>query len=176
MARVYLLQGEEEKAQLAAEKAKRAGAPIFEPDPVLNAMRDEMVSSVGFQIRANRAEAKGELDRAEDLYRELLEIRPGEANFQQNFGSFLLRRDQPLEAERHYRRAIELEPGYVLAYVNLGKLFMRQRRAPEAVAFYRKALELEPEPGSASLHYNLAVALAASGDLGGAWEHERRRV
>ena len=171
LARVYLLQGEEEKAQLAAEKAKRAGVQIFELDPVLNSMRDEMVSSVGFQIRANRAEARGELDRAEALYRELLVIRPEEANFHQNFASFLVRRSEPREAERHYLRALELDPGYVLAHVNLGKLFMRQRRAPEAVPFYRKALELEAEPGSASLHFDLAVALAASGDFRSAWEH-----
>jgi superkiller protein 3 len=73
-------------------------------------------------------------------------------------------------AEAHYRESLAIEPQPAI-YNDLGFVLERQGMTEEAIEQYRKSLALDP--GSASAHYNLAAALARSGELAEAERHFR---
>ena len=76
-------------------------------------------------------------------------------------------------AEAHYRESLAIQPQAAI-YSDLGFVLTRQGLTHEAVPMYRKALEMEP--GSASAHFNLAAALAGSGELADAESHFRSAI
>ena len=69
-------------------------------------------------------------------------------------------------AEREYALALEGDPENVHYYNQLGMAFRRQKKFPEAVKNYQMALKVVPE--DVVIHYNLALALAAMGNMSGA--------
>jgi tetratricopeptide (TPR) repeat protein len=66
---------------------------------------------------------------------------------------------------------MRLSPDYIEPRSNLGNLYARQGRNAEAVEQYRAALA--GKPGSAEVHFNLALALAALGRRDEAQAHVR---
>ncbi|HLY38809.1 MAG TPA: tetratricopeptide repeat protein, partial [Candidatus Binatia bacterium] len=68
-------------------------------------------------------------------------------------------------AASHYERALDLHPDAEAA-INLGNIRVSQGRNDDAQALYRRAVELDP--ANPVGHYNLAMMLAAQGDLDGA--------
>jgi tetratricopeptide (TPR) repeat protein len=73
-------------------------------------------------------------------------------------------------AEAHYRESLALEPQPAI-YNDLGFVLERQGLPFEALEMYRKSLELDPE--SSAAHFNLASALARSGEFAEAEQHFR---
>ena len=104
---------------------------------------------VTIQIRSDflnagqAAHARGEFDRALELYEEALKVRPEfpEAEFQK--GTALLSLNRLPEAEPAFRRAIELRKNWSLPYSALGVLLTRLNRDAEAVPFLEQALQLD---------------------------------
>ena len=102
------------------------------------------------------AHARGEFERAIELYGQALELRPEfpEAEYQRAAAFVSLKRLP--EAEKSLRRAIELRPDWALPPALLGDIMVGQDRFSDAEPFLAKALKLEP---------NNSVALIALTEL-----------
>ena len=112
---------------------------------------------------------QGRLGEAEREYRTALETWPDHSGTLTNLANVLARQDRIPEAVPIYRRAVEADPENPIAHHQLGQILARQRRAADAVAHFRASLAARPE--SAPVHLDLALALAGTGDYGGAWQH-----
>jgi tetratricopeptide (TPR) repeat protein len=91
------------------------------------------------------AHARGDLNRALQLYDEALKVRPEfpEAEFQRS--TLFVTMERLTEAEAGFRRAIELKKDWSLPYSSLGALLIRLKRDSEAEASLRQALKLDTQ-------------------------------
>jgi predicted TPR repeat methyltransferase len=114
--------------------------------------------------------ARGDLDTAERLYRQVLRLRPKggalEGNAQNLLGVLARQRGDPAEALLRTERALAQAPEEPVFLANRGAALAEAGRLAEAVATLRAALARRPED-AVSLR-NLGQALAALGDAGGA--------
>lgn len=81
---------------------------------------------------------------------------------------------RPLEAEQGFQRAIKLNPASAAAHFELARCYQAQERWTEAVQELNTALLAEPTNGK--YRFQLAVALAQSGDVDDALPHFVRVV
>ena len=74
----------------------------------------------------------GELDLAEELYRQTVKIRPMEAGSHLNLGAMLHLRGKLVEAEQCYLKAWSLNPGDSSTKINIQRLHkaMRKKNLP----------------------------------------------
>lgn len=96
---------------------------------------------------------------ADDVWRSVVESRPGNERAHNNLGFILAsepgRHD---EAVAQYRQAIALDPAYAQAHLNLGMALVQDpARIADAVTEFRRAIQLNPTLVDA--HFNLAIAL-----------------
>jgi Flp pilus assembly protein TadD len=105
--------------------------------------------------RAASMMAAGELDEAEDRFRQFLDRHPGYPGAHVNLAILLSSRGDDEAAERHIAAALELDSGYAPALNQLGMLRRRQGRFAAAESAYLKAVTATPEYALA--HYNLGV-------------------
>jgi tetratricopeptide (TPR) repeat protein len=93
--------------------------------------------------RAQGAHARGDLEKALELYQQAIKIRPEfpEAEFQ--VGNILTGQGKYPEAEAAFRRAIELKKSWSLPYSGLGALLMRVNRDADAEKSLRQALTID---------------------------------
>ncbi len=91
------------------------------------------------------AHARGDLNKALQLYDEALKVRPEfpEAEFQRS--TLFVTMERLTEAEAGFRRAIELKKEWSLPYSSLGALLVRLKREPEAEVMLRQALKIDPK-------------------------------
>lgn len=92
---------------------------------------DETDSDARYALARNY-HARGDWDRAIDLYQETLRLDTSNAEAQNDLGVALEQRGGRVEAEAAYRRAIALDPFSFNAHLNLGLLLARMNRAAEA--------------------------------------------
>lgn len=100
--------------------------------------------------------------RAEEIYKQALELDPALANALTNLGNVRFRRGFPEEAEVYYRRALAIDADQPEAYYNLGFLYYERGDAASAVPCFEKAVDADP--AFADAHFNLAMALEEAGD------------
>jgi tetratricopeptide (TPR) repeat protein len=81
---------------------------------------------------------------------------------------------RPDEALADYDRALRLDPTYAAALLNRGMLHFEQRRNGDAIADLTLALQHGADP--ATVHYDLALIRAASGDRATALAEARAAV
>ena len=95
--------------------------------------------------RAQSAHARGEFDKALELYDQAIKVRPEfpEAEFQR--GNVLVSLAHMPEAEAAFRRAIQLKKNWSLPYSALGALLFRNGRDREAEPIFREALVADPQ-------------------------------
>ncbi|MFL6228491.1 MAG: tetratricopeptide repeat protein [Pyrinomonadaceae bacterium] len=95
--------------------------------------------------RAQSAHAKGELERALQLYDAALKLRPdfAEALYQKGVALAVLKRLP--EAETALGRAAELKKDWSLPQVALGLLMLHTNREREAEPYLRRTIELDPK-------------------------------
>ncbi|MBV9960190.1 MAG: tetratricopeptide repeat protein [Acidobacteria bacterium] len=117
---------------------------------------DEDADPVQLFERGQNAHARGQLERALELYEEALKLRPDfpEAEYQRATALLSLRRDE--EAVKSLRRAAELRAEWALPRALLGDTLVRLKRYQEAEEPLSQALKLEPRN---------AMALLALADL-----------
>src|SRR5262245_5478212 len=118
--------------------------------------------------------ARGESQRAIELYQRAVELNDRYDMGHYNLGSALADQGRLEEALPHLERAIELSPGFADAHNNLGNALGRRGEYQAAIAHYRAALAIDER--MAKVHYNLGVALHEQGDLAGAIAAFRRAV
>ena len=87
----------------------------------------------------------GELQAAEQAFRQAISLDARFAEAHGNLGYVLDQVGASTEAESHYRVALEFAPNQATVHLNLGALLAQQKRHAEAEACYAAALALEPE-------------------------------
>ena len=105
----------------------------------------------------------GRLDSAEQVYRQILQAEPNQADVIHLLGVVAHQVGKHEVAVEYIGRAIALKENTAAFHNNLGGAYLALRRFSEAVASYRRALELKP--GLAEAHSNLGVAFKEQGKL-----------
>lgn len=103
------------------------------------------------------------LQKAEIIYKEILEVQPDNYMVYNNLANVLREKGQLDEAIFCYRKAIEINPDNAMGYNNLANAFQEKGAIDEAVLYYLKALSLKPD--FAMANNNLAVAYCNMGNI-----------
>lgn len=109
-----------------------------------------------------------DLDAAERLYREVLELRAAQPDAMHYLGVLCHQLGRSDEGVRLIQAALKITPKHPDAHNNLGNIHKECGRLPEAERCYRKALECGPQHYNAQ--NNLAVVLEAQERLDDAFE------
>jgi len=113
--------------------------------------------------QALRYMEKWELDKAEEVLRQLLDEDPQHARALNKLGVIFARRKDLQQAEMCFNEALALDPSLASAHSNLGNIYAERGWHARAKAAYEQALLLEPD-NSTALH-NLGVLYRKSGDI-----------
>jgi Flp pilus assembly protein TadD len=105
----------------------------------------------------------GRLDAADEQYESALALDESDPRAHTNLARNLWKRHQYSAAKQHFLRAIEIDKDHVSAYVNLGALCGETGDFVGSIAYNQRALELDPT--LLLCHYNIALALRATGRL-----------
>jgi len=116
----------------------------------------------------------GRLHAAEQIYRQILQVEPDNADVLHLLGVIAHQVGRLDEAVACYRRALELKPDDVVANNNLGIALRNQGNLNGAVACFRRVRELKPD--NAEAHNNLGAALKAQGNSDEAVDCYRRAL
>ena len=111
--------------------------------------------------QARELHNSGELEAAEDLYRQHLEQEPNDFKAHCNLGCLLEGQGRLVEAQKCQMTALDIKPDEYMPHYNLGHVLQRQGRLEAAAGAYRRALELAPEFTQA--HFNLGQVLYEQG-------------
>jgi tetratricopeptide (TPR) repeat protein len=103
----------------------------------------------------------GDLPRAEEAYRQLVEQEPENAQGWYLLGALCQARGDLAAAAEHLTQALELHPAYPEALNHQGVVFIKQGRFAEATTSFREALRLKPQ--DVEIQTNLATVLAHQG-------------
>jgi tetratricopeptide (TPR) repeat protein len=108
-----------------------------------------------------RLHQAGDLPRAEQTYRKLLEKEPANAQGWYLLGALCQARGDLTAAADHLERALNLQPAYPDALNLRGVVLTKQGCFSEAITSFREALRLTPQ--DAEVRTNLAVVLTHQG-------------
>ncbi len=121
------------------------------------------------QLEAQDWEDRGELQRAEEIYRTMLVAGGSKAELHFALADLLYRAGDLSAARERYYVAIELDEEYVEARANLGSVLVENDELDLAVAAFQGALAFHPD--YADVHYHLAHTLDRLGRPGEAMLH-----
>jgi tetratricopeptide (TPR) repeat protein len=124
--------------------------------------------------QAQQFHQAGYLSRAEQLYRQVLEADPANAEVWLLLGNALAGQGKLDEAILQYRQSVQVRPDFGVGSLNLADALQRQGHLDEAVACLRQALERRPDFPEA--HFNLANTLRALGRMDESAHHYRAAV
>ena len=116
---------------------------------------------------------RGERERAADFYARVLALDPSHLAALIWLGRMELDRGRPAAAAAAFERALAIDPASAAALAGAGRSALAGRDAARAVGYLERALALDPS--AASLHYSLAMAQRALGNLDAARAHLQRR-
>ncbi len=108
----------------------------------------------------------GQLQQAEQVYRQVLEANPNEPDANYLLGMLCNQAGDNAKAVDYVNRSIKARPKFPAAHNNLGTIYEEMDLMDDAAASFRKAVRLDP--AMAEAHNNLGNALKALGDLEGA--------
>jgi predicted O-linked N-acetylglucosamine transferase (SPINDLY family) len=115
-----------------------------------------------------------QLDRAAQLYQEIIQQEPANGNALHLLGVIEYQRGDFPQAAELIKKALALLPRVAEIHVNLGNVYKDMGRKDDAVASYRKALKINPLHGSAC--YNLGVVLHSMLSFTEAGEYFRKAL
>jgi tetratricopeptide (TPR) repeat protein len=102
---------------------------------------------------------RGEHDRAEAEYREVIALAPAYPRVYYNLGLLALRRARPLDAVAAFQRTVALDPSNAAAHAHLGNLALQAGDEKAAEAALQAALRIDPTQ-RAALNNLAAIFLA----------------
>lgn len=123
-------------------------------------------------VEACAAEDRGEIELAEHLFRQAIDLEPHMAAALTNLGNLVYRQGEVEEARKLYERAIEHDPTQPEARYNLANTLEDLGEIELAVAELRKVCAAAPD--FADAHYNLGLMLAQLGGTAQARQHLER--
>jgi Flp pilus assembly protein TadD len=115
---------------------------------------EALAYGIGFQ----RA---GELEKAADLYRRMMEVVPDHAGLLHYAGVLAHQQGRPDEAVRLIERSLAVDANQPDARNNLGIVYKAAGRLDDAVAAFEQAIALEPSHANA--YSNLGIVRRAQG-------------
>jgi tetratricopeptide (TPR) repeat protein len=123
-------------------------------------------------VEACAAEDRGDLELAEHMFRQAIEMEPNMAAALTNLGNLVYRQGEVEQARRLYERAIEHDPNQPEARYNLANTLEDLGEIELAVAELRKVCAAAPD--FADAHYNLGLMLVQLGGTAQAKQHLER--
>ncbi|HEY1815941.1 MAG TPA: tetratricopeptide repeat protein [Kofleriaceae bacterium] len=123
-------------------------------------------------VEACAAMDRGELQTAEHLFRQAVDLEPNMAAALTNLGNLVYRQAEHDEARRLYERALDHDPLQAEARYNLANLLADAGETELAIAELRRVCAACPE--FADAHYNLGLMLASVGGAAQAKKHLER--
>jgi len=105
----------------------------------------------------------GNLQKAEEICKEVLELQPNNADALHLLGLLYYQLKNYDVAIQHIRKALQISPADPDAYYNLGNAFFEKGQIDEVITCYQRALQLDP--GFVEAYHNLGNALAEKGQL-----------
>jgi tetratricopeptide (TPR) repeat protein len=123
-------------------------------------------------VEACAAEDHGDLETAEHLFRQAIDLEPHMAAALTNLGNLVYRQGEVEEARTLYERALEHDPTQPEARYNLANTLEDLGEIELAVAELRKVCIAAPD--FADAHYNLGLLLAQLGGTAQAKQHLER--
>lgn len=123
-------------------------------------------------VEACAAEDRGELQLAEHLFRQAIDLEPHMAAALTNLGNLVYRQGEVEEARKLYERALEHDPSQPEARYNLANTLEDLGEIELAIAELRKVCAAFPD--FADAHYNLGLLLAQLGGTAQARQHLER--
>ena len=116
----------------------------------------------------------GNLQQAEAIYRQILQVDPSNADALHLLGVIAHQAGESNQAIRYITQAIGICPSNVAFHNNLGEVYRAQGQLAAAVAQYQEAIRLEPDHAEAYL--NLGNALKDQGQLAAAVAHYQEAI
>lgn len=101
------------------------------------------------RIRGLAYYRQGQLEKAVEEFRRVLQSAPRDGKTFNNLGSAYLKLGQLQEAESAFEQAVRLAPDLATAFLNWGTVFYQQGRYQRAREMWEKVLTLEPQNESA---------------------------
>ncbi len=114
--------------------------------------------------KALRYHRSGQLQKAEQSYRNILEIYPEHADSLHGLGVIACQAEKYDEGTDLFKKAVQIKPDFADAFYNMGGALTVQRKPEHAVACWRKTVEIKPDHAEA--HYNMGKTLHKLGRLG----------
>ncbi len=105
----------------------------------------------------------GDLQKAEEVYREILAQEPDNVDALHFLGILCYQKKNYDSAISYIKQALQINPGLEDAHYNLGIVLQDSGQLDEAIAQYQKAVEINPNV--AEIYYNLGFALQKKGNL-----------
>ena len=124
--------------------------------------------------QAVHSHQSGQLDEAETLYREALELEPDHAGVHHCLGMIASQTNRQVMALEHVTRALKAAPDVAQFHNTLGIILEKDGREQDAVKAYEQAIGLNPT--FAEAYNNLAIAWQSIGDHDRAVEASRQAV
>ncbi len=118
---------------------------------------------------ATSSHQKGDIERAKELYLQILEKEPQNSTALDLAGLLCLQCGEVDAAEDFFDSALSVEPDNARFNNHLGAVRMRQNRVRDAEALFRKAIASATDYAEA--RFNLALACRITGDLAQAEQH-----
>ncbi len=120
-----------------------------------HAQSQQMVAIVALQ--------RGELQKAEQLFKRAIALDDKQADFHSNLGNVYAGQNLPLEAYNCFKRAIDLDPNNLTALNNAATALLSLQRGDEAKPLLLRVLAISANDADASL--NLASVHLAQADI-----------
>jgi tetratricopeptide (TPR) repeat protein len=105
----------------------------------------------------------GQFQQAEQVYRQVLETDPANADALTSLAGICLAQDRAVEAVAAFQQAVHVRPLSAELHNDLGVAFAQAGKSGEAAASFRQALQCRPD--FAEAHNNLGIVLAQQGRL-----------
>ena len=103
------------------------------------------------------AQTKGDVETAEELYRQVLEEDPNNKVAYYNLGVLEEGKGPDSRAEEYYSKALAIDPNFVPALFNLAIRREAAGNPQEAADIYRKIIQLEPSMARARLNLGFVL-------------------
>jgi tetratricopeptide (TPR) repeat protein len=145
LAQLYRRLGEADKAQKEAALAFEKKSPVEIADPIHFEMRQESVSSLVQLERARKAAEAADFGTAERAYRDLVELRPDDADMRARLGDVYAQEHQLAQAKEQYQEALSRNPKQVEAHYGLGNVLNLEGHYNEAIEQYLASLDGRPD-------------------------------
>ncbi|MCB1044627.1 MAG: tetratricopeptide repeat protein [Acidobacteria bacterium] len=145
----YRAMGDREQANRHLAQAGRIG--VRTPDPVLDALRELVISVSGYMTEGKKAFGAGDYDSAIQFFTKVIEIDNTNAEAHVNLGSALTLANRSDEAFKVFLAATELNNPPAELFYNLGFLFAQKGDFSSAEKQFKTVLNMEPTDQAAAL-------------------------